>query len=119
MIVLMKKRAVCEGYANTFKYLMDELNIPCVIVFGNATNSSGETEAHAWNYVQLDNGQWYAIDTTWDDPIIYGGGTLTDDSKYKYFLVGTNSLSGNHEEDFDVSGTGQDFRYPELANEDY
>ena len=117
--ILVKKKAVCEGYANTFKYLMDELNIPCVIVYGNATNSSGETESHAWNYVQLENGKWYAIDVTWDDPIIYGGGSLTNDSKYKYFLVGADSLEGNHEEDYDVSGTGQNFKYPELSKENY
>ena len=117
--ILVKKKAVCEGYANTFKYLMDELNIPCVIVYGNATNSTGETEAHAWNYVQLENGNWYAIDVTWDDPIIYGGGSLTDESKYKYFLVGSDSLEGNHVEDHDVSGTGQNFNYPSLNKENY
>ena len=117
--ILVKKKAVCEGYANTFKYLMDELNIPCVIVYGNATNSTGETEAHAWNYVQLENGNWYAIDVTWDDPIIYGGGSLTDESKYKYFLVGSDSLEGNHVEDHDVSGTGQNFNYPNLTKENY
>jgi transglutaminase/protease-like cytokinesis protein 3 len=116
---LVKKSVVCEGYARAYKYLMDELNIPCVIVYGNATNSTGETESHAWNYVQLENGKWYAIDVTWDDPIIYGGGSLTNDSKYKYFLVGADSLEGNHEEDYDVSGTGQNFKYPELSKENY
>ena len=68
---------------------------------------------------QLENGNWYAIDVTWDDPIIYGGGSLTDESKYKYFLVGSDSLEGNHVEDHDVSGTGQNFNYPSLNKENY
>ena len=33
---------------------MDELKIPCVLVSGTGTNSNGQTESHAWNYVQLD-----------------------------------------------------------------
>ena len=117
--ILVKKKAVCEGYANTFKYLMDKMNIPCVIVYGTATNSSGESEAHAWNYVQLENEKWYLVDTTWDDPIIYGGGSLNDESKYKYFLVGADAVSENHVEDNDVSGTGQHFTYPELSKANY
>ena len=117
--ILVKKKAVCEGYANTFKYLMDKMNIPCVIVYGTATISSGESEAHAWNYVQLENEKWYLVDTTWDDPIIYGGGSLNDESKYKYFLVGADAVSENHVVDNDVSGTGQNFSYPELSKANY
>lgn len=51
---LINKKSVCEGYAKAFKYLMDSINIPCTIVIGKATNSEGNTENHAWNYVQLD-----------------------------------------------------------------
>lgn len=65
---LINGEAVCEGYARSFKYLMDELEIRCVLVIGKGINSDGDTENHAWNYVYLD-GKWYAIDCTWDDPI--------------------------------------------------
>ena len=41
---------------------MNELGIPCDIVFGTCTNGGG----HAWNLVQLD-GNWYQMDVTWDD----------------------------------------------------
>ena len=40
---LIRKSSVCEGYAKSFKYIMDALNIPCVMVIGEATNSSGES----------------------------------------------------------------------------
>ena len=54
---LINKVAVCEGYARSFKYILDEMGIPCVLVIGTGTNSRGETERHAWNYVEI-NGWW-------------------------------------------------------------
>ena len=65
---LINKVCVCEGYAKSFKYLLDKLEIPCIIVFGNGTNSEGKQEYHSWNYVKMDDDKWYAVDTTWDDP---------------------------------------------------
>ena len=50
---LIEKSAVCEGYAEALKYILDEVDIPCVLVSGTATNSEGKTERHEWNYVQL------------------------------------------------------------------
>lgn len=116
---LIEKRCVCEGYAEAFKAVLDKLNIPCVIVYGNGIDSNGNTEAHAWNYVKMDDGNWYGVDATWDDPIIIGNGRLPEASKYKYFLKGKDSFSQNHIEDGDVSGTGQKFKYPQLANRDF
>ena len=36
---LTEGKAVCEGYSRSFKYIMDELEIPCVLVSGTGTNS--------------------------------------------------------------------------------
>lgn len=82
---LVEKKGVCESYARTYKYILDEFGIENILVTGKATNSSGKTEDHMWNYIKL-NGKWYAVDVTWDDPIIIGGGTLSESSKHKYFL---------------------------------
>lgn len=83
---LVEKRGVCESYARTYKYILDELGIENILVTGTATNSTGQTEDHMWNYIKL-NDKWYAVDVTWDDPIIVGGGTLSESSKHKYFLM--------------------------------
>lgn len=115
---LVNGEAVCEGYARAFKYIMDEMGIPCTLVIGKGTNSEGTTENHAWNYVQL-NGSWYAIDTTWDDPVIIGGGTLSQSSKYKYFLKGSNEMSKDHTPSGQFTEGGKVFNYPVLNSRDY
>ena len=115
---LIENKCVCEGYAESFKAIMDVLDIPCVIVYGDGVDSNGSQEAHAWNYVKMDNGKWYAIDTTWDDPIIIGGSSAGV-NRYQYFLKGSTTFFGNHKEDGDVSGEGQIFEYPTLSETDY
>lgn len=57
---LVKGTAVCQGYALAYKYLLQEVGIPCYMV-----NSS--TMNHAWNMVEL-GGRRYQVDVTWDDP---------------------------------------------------
>lgn len=115
---LVSRKCVCEGYAKAFQYLMNEIGIENVIVIGTGTNSNNQTENHAWNYVKL-NGKWYAIDTTWDDPIIIGNGRVSDESRYKYFLKGSRTMSQNHFTSGKFTDGGQEFVYPELSVEDY
>lgn len=115
---LVNRECVCEGYARAFKYLLDELNIPCIMVIGTGTNTQGETENHAWNYVQLD-GKWYAVDTTWDDPVVIGGGTASEESKYKYFLVGREIIDQDHSPSGQFTEDGKIFSYPNVTYENY
>lgn len=114
---LVDKQAVCEGYARTYKLILDELGIPCIIACGTGRNSSGETESHAWNYVQIDD-NWYAVDVTWDDPVIIGNGSLTDTLKYRYFLVGSDEFFKDHFEDGNIAAEFK-FEYPTLSNTNY
>ena len=115
---LVNKECVCEGYSKAFKYLLDEAGIQNVIVIGKATNSEGKSENHSWNYVLLNN-TWYAVDVTWDDPIIRGGGKLTNKSKYKYFLKGSNTMSKDHTTSGQFTTNGKVFTYPTLSTVDY
>lgn len=59
---LVNGEAVCQGYAEAFKLFCDIYNIPCVCITGTANGG-----AHMWNAVQMDDGLWYLLDTTWDD----------------------------------------------------
>ena len=100
---------VCEGYAKTFKVLCDRLELPCVLVSGDAGG------AHMWNYVQMDDGKWYLVDATWDDQEskIYDTYFLADAN-----TVGFNDVTISEErtERNDFSGTGIfTFTYPVLS----
>ena len=53
--LLTKNIAVCEGFSDTVKVLCNALDIPCILIGNNG---------HAWNLVQMDDGQWYRLDIT-------------------------------------------------------
>ena len=113
---LVNHKCVCEGYAKAFKYLLNGLNIESTLVIGKGTNSRGESENHAWNYVKIDE-KWYAVDVTWDDPIIIGG--AANEIQYKYFLKGSNVFDNDHFPTGVFTENGKEFTYPELSRGDY
>lgn len=82
---------VCESYANAFKAVCDEAGIPCIVVSG---------ADHMWNYVQDDDGVWYAVDTTWDDPVRSNEWTLIatpEDDIRRFCMVGSaTKCDGTH-----------------------
>lgn len=84
---------VCEGYSRAFKVLCDKLGIPCVLNEGYARSSaSNVSEAHMWNYVQLD-GSWYAVDVTWNDPVVSSkpDAVISGKEREKWLLLGSDS----------------------------
>lgn len=91
--VLIKRVAVCQGYAYTFQLFMDLLDITSNVVVGtDVINGVG----HAWNMVYLGE-KWYMVDTTWDDPTMmdpeaYPDGIL----RYNYFLMPDSVFSIDH-----------------------
>lgn len=115
---LVDKKCVCEGYAKTLKYLLNVANIPCIIVQGTATNSTGKSESHAWNCVYVNN-EWYYIDATWNDPIIIGKGTIAKSIQYKYFLKGSKTMNKDHTLIYKFSDNGKTFWYPKVSETDY
>lgn len=83
---------VCEGYARAFKVLCDKSDIPCVLVDGKAKsqpNAAGG--AHMWNYAQADDGNWYAVDVTWNDPNP-GNTPVSGYENTKWLLVGSATV---------------------------
>ena len=65
----LRNRAVCDGYAKSFQYLLQRAGICAAYVSGEATCESAslsEQGSHAWNIVRLDD-EWYEVDSCWDD----------------------------------------------------
>ena len=99
--------AVCQGYAVTFNEMCNAAGIECEMVTGTTDSSivrtvsvDGQTlyiyaagnGGHAWNQVKVD-GQWYQIDTTWDD----GYGEYTSDGFITtYFLITPENMMYDH-----------------------
>jgi len=109
---LVNQKAVCSGYSRATALLLTLCDIDVKLLSGDAydnmgvateTDSTNESESviapdgtvvdgHMWNQVKIE-GQWYHLDTTWDDP--YG----TDEPKlnHDFFNVNDSILKKNHE----------------------
>lgn len=114
----VNRSVVCEGYAKSFKYIMDSLNIPCILVGGVATNNTSTTESHMWNYIQLD-GNWYGVDVTWDDPVIIGGSSKKSSRVRRDYFCKDSSAFNLHQADGKISQNGETFSIPTLSSKDY
>ena len=83
---LAERKAVCQGYALLAQKMLTALDIQSLYVVGDAGGVG-----HAWNLVNVD-GQWYHLDTTWNDPLPDRG----KDVRYEYFLVSDSQLAKDH-----------------------
>ena len=108
--LLVERKAICMGYSNTFQLFMDLLGIECITVVGASFESRSD---HAWNQVKLD-GDWYAVDLTWDDPM----GSYEDipaagePGHHRYFNVtGGFLLESDHQWDYDAVPEAEGTRY--------
>ncbi len=92
--MLVNRKGVCVGYAKATQYLLNQMGINCTMVTG-----MGEKDLHAWNLVELE-GDWYYMDTTWDDPVCEKSNKPTSDKiKYDYFCITTEEMSKTHKID--------------------
>ena len=120
-IFLKNREVVCEGYAKAFKILCGRFGIPAVLIPGGALKSNGTREGHMWNYVQMEDGFWYMLDTTWDDQKTY--------ISRKYFLSGGeekgftgNTIAVERQElytNFSKSEYSVNFALPVLSDQGY
>jgi hypothetical protein len=62
---------------------------------GEGYEEDGEPQPHSWNKVLLD-GEWYATDLTWDDPVSSIG---SDYIRYDYFALTDEQMNKNHTAD--------------------
>lgn len=57
--VFKEKVAVCGGYSNLYKAMLNLVDIPAVVTIGVTDEG-----AHAWNAIYADS-KWFFVDTTW------------------------------------------------------
>lgn len=79
---LVNGRAVCEGYAEAFQYLLHRAGIQSFLVIG-----SSRGVGHEWNAVRID-GQYYHVDPTWNDQ--------GDEIYHAYFNMSEKMIKEDH-----------------------
>lgn len=92
---LVNGRAVCNGYALAYSYLLSKVGIDSYVLGSDVMN-------HAWNLLCI-NGIWYHADLTSDDPVFTGKKTYLDFYNddysdegfvyHKYFLKSDEEMS--------------------------
>ena len=114
---------VCEGYAKSMKIFCYYMGINCACISGTARGtSSGTPGAHMWNYVQMDDGNWYLVDATWDDVgippssryLLVGRAT-----KGQYITIGEERVEYTSFSTTSAETVGPVFILPVLAEESY
>lgn len=114
---------VCEGYAKSMKIFCYYMGINCACVSGTARGtSSGTPGAHMWNYVQMDDENWYLVDATWDDVgtppssryLLVGRST-----KGQYITIGEERVEYTSFSTTSAETAGPVFILPVLAEESY
>ncbi|KAK2018149.1 transglutaminase-like superfamily protein [Colletotrichum eremochloae] len=80
-------KAVCSGYADTYKEIALRAGLECITVTGHGKGygytalKKGErpppkkADGHAWNAVRIDGGEWKLLDACW------GAGNVSDVTK--------------------------------------
>lgn len=98
---MINGKAICSGYAESFKTLVEMIGVPCITISGTAGG-----EKHMWNMVCLDE-QWYHVDVTWDDPI----NNEEDLIEHAYFNITDSAMAVDH--------TWEASLYPAAVSTDY
>ncbi len=138
---LVKKQAVCEGYARALKTILDRVGINNILVQGTHQTDGAAAVPHMWNYVEIEKETnaratqkiWYAVDSTLDDPFLRDSTINKEDPDFKpgsdmvegfentrYCMVGTETMNREHVIIGTIEAAGNyTFQYPELYSEDY
>ncbi|MCR5503177.1 MAG: Ig-like domain-containing protein [Lachnospiraceae bacterium] len=102
--ILLKGYGVCESYALAMSALLDSAGIRNVYVVGK-----GDGEGHAWNYVQMPDGKYYMLDSTWNDNPSSG-------STKGFFLT---KMDGRHVSHGRIFTSGYDLGFPAVNSANY
>ena len=85
---IVERRAVCDGFALAYKYLLDQCGIRNTLIPGES-----EGAPHVWNTVYWDE-SWHEADLTWD-------ASSAAHDKRQYFDLTTEEMEKDHSRETD------------------
>ena len=101
--VFLNGKAVCEGYARAMQYLLQKCGVESAEAAGYVRKETGERDGgHAWNIIKVD-GDYYYLDTTWDDSSSTVQTVKNNDLGFDYFCITTDELTRTR--DLDLNPT--------------
>ena len=114
--VFDRKLSVCEGYAKAYQLLLNACGVNNVYVIGTSKlEGDDEPIGHAWNIVQLSDGNWYWYDLTWDDQP-----HLKDGKTYMFFCKADGEFDGHTATKNDVTlGANYLYKLPQASSTPY
>ena len=96
---LVKKIAVCQGYAEAYEFILELIGIDCELCESDTLN-------HAWNIVEI-GGEEYHVDVTWDDVT----NDITGRVNHNNFLLSTDGIYNSGHTAYDYDDDPDDTRY--------
>lgn len=99
---LLRRECVCEGYSKAFQLICNREGLGDNVFvegIGYSDGKGGSSEAHGWNLVNFD-GDWYYVDSTWNDIIIvdqYGNRLDNSGRWHDYFMKGSSFMEADHD----------------------
>ncbi len=84
--VFLYGESVCTGFAGAAQYLLEQLSVPCMIVYGSSLG-----EPHAWNLVWLEQSGYY-LDAAWGRTLSEAAGGCS----YAYLNLNDRDLENTH-----------------------
>lgn len=111
---LLKGYAVCESYAKAMSRMMDAVGIPNMYVIGEVPGPNGG--GHAWNYVQMPDGVWYLLDSTWNNPSNSAADAYKASTK-EFLLVPNDAY--HVATGMNYRGQKDGFKFPQLGDTKY
>ena len=90
---------VCAGYARGMQYLLENAGVECFYVTGEAVDSEGVMDEHAWNIVKINDNN-YIVDATWGDPVFESEEETERDNlrpiSYEYLCCDDSEIEDTH-----------------------
>lgn len=102
--VFLEHKSVCNGYAQAFQLLCQKAGISSIYVRGTVKSSQTEKALpHAWNLVAIAN-HYYAVDTTWGDPIFDQmlSGQEQEKINYNFLCMPDSIVERSHQANLDI-----------------
>lgn len=106
---LVRRKAVCEGYAMAYRYLLNAAGIVSDVAVSVSTS-------HIWNYVRI-YGKWYHVDVTYDNTVGVGSPSKGGSVSRRHFLMSDIKARATGHSNWSVRGLppAKDMRFDGMS----